>query len=93
MSEENEYLRLGDVPSKLEEMGYPRSHKSIAYRWAGRGVRGVKLRTVHLGGKKLTTIKWLEDFMRRTEDCSDETKAMVSNGREHAKQELERDGI
>jgi hypothetical protein len=36
--------------------------------WAYRGARGVKLRTVRLGGTLLTRREWLEQFIREAAD-------------------------
>jgi hypothetical protein len=39
---------------------------STVHRWAADGLRGgrVKLKTLLLGGKRLTTEEWLHDFVR-----------------------------
>ncbi len=47
-------------------------HVSALYRWATRGMRGVKLGTVRLGHAKLTSRQTLTRFLRRTQH--DDTK-------------------
>ena len=37
---------------------------STIHRWAGRGVRGVRLRTKRIGGRVATRVEWVDDFLR-----------------------------
>ncbi|MCR9211960.1 MAG: DUF1580 domain-containing protein [bacterium] len=39
---------------------------STAWRWANRGVKGVKLETVSIGGKRLTSVQAVTRFLKRT---------------------------
>jgi hypothetical protein len=38
-------------------------HKSTMWRWASRGVKGVRLETIKVGGKTYTTKAALDEFM------------------------------
>lgn len=40
-----------------------RPHVSTLWRWYLRGVRGVRLKTVVVGGRRYTTAAYLEDFV------------------------------
>lgn len=39
-----------------------RPHLSTIHRWRLRGVRGVRLRTELVGGRRFTTRRWLREF-------------------------------
>ncbi len=57
-----------------------RPHVSTLWRWATRGVRGVRLRTFVIGGRRFTDVAAIEEFIRRTTAasairCSDETSS------------------
>lgn len=55
-------IRLNQVPSELPE----RINISTVWRWTQLGVRGVKLETVTIGGKKLTSRQALSRFIAAT---------------------------
>jgi len=38
-------------------------HTNTLFRWALQGVRGVKLRSVLVGGKRYTTQAWVDEFV------------------------------
>jgi hypothetical protein len=58
-------MRLCDVPSLA---WLPRRRKgarlnfSTVWRWALRGVHGIRLRTVVVGGTRCTSERWLREF-------------------------------
>lgn len=58
-------IYLGDVPAYLPR--HPRSGKRVAiqavYRWAAKGVNGVRLEVVMIGGLRATTIQALNRFV------------------------------
>ena len=62
---QEELIRLVDVPSlpwlPLRPNG-KRGSRPTVYRWAYTGVRGVKLRTLCVGGVRCTTRTWLLQF-------------------------------
>lgn len=43
-------------------------HVSAPYRWLHRGVRGVRLESVRIGGKLLTSRQAVNRFLRATQD-------------------------
>jgi hypothetical protein len=42
-----------------------RPHVSTLYRWAQRGVKGVRLETVVVGGRRYTSVEALQRFAQR----------------------------
>lgn len=40
-------------------------HCATVWRWATRGVRGIRLATVIIGGRRMVTPQALEDFLQR----------------------------
>jgi hypothetical protein len=54
-----EYLSLAAASRLLPS----RPHLSTVWRWCLRGIRGVKLRTVIVGGRRYTTREYLNDFV------------------------------
>jgi hypothetical protein len=55
-------LSLTDVAKSLPG----RPHVSTLHRWRMRGIRGIKLETTKLGGKRLTSREALQRFADRT---------------------------
>jgi hypothetical protein len=55
-------IPLAEVADRLPT----RPGVSTVHRWAADGLRGgrVKLKTLLLGGKRLTTEEWLHDFVK-----------------------------
>ncbi|QDV75376.1 DUF1580 domain-containing protein [Botrimarina mediterranea] len=43
-----------------------RPHVATLHRWRTRGVRGVRLRTCLIGGRRYTTREWLREFIEAT---------------------------
>lgn len=67
-----EFIPLADVPS-LSCMPRRHGHKRIdvrsVRRWATRGVGGVVLKAVLVGGLRCTTASWLAEFFARRGSC------------------------
>jgi hypothetical protein len=56
-------IALGDVPLHVPpHRNGKRLHKSAAYRWAQRGVRGVRLEVILVGGRRYTSVEALQRF-------------------------------
>jgi len=55
-------IQLREVPAELPR----RVDISTVWRWAERGVGGVKLETVRIGGKKMTSRQALSRFIAAT---------------------------
>lgn len=59
------YIRLTDVPRLKflpKRRNKKRLHPATIFRWAQRGVHGIKLQTVQIGGTRCTTIAMLGEF-------------------------------
>ncbi|WP_044255949.1 DUF1580 domain-containing protein [Rhodopirellula sp. SWK7] len=55
-------LGMNQVPPVLQK----RVNVSTVWRWANRGIKGVKLETIKLGGKTLTSQQALTRFIEQT---------------------------
>ncbi len=55
-------LGMNEVPPVLQK----RVNVSTVWRWANRGIKGVKLETIKLGGKTLTSQQALTRFIEKT---------------------------
>ncbi|HEX4145892.1 MAG TPA: DUF1580 domain-containing protein [Pirellulales bacterium] len=59
-------ISLADVPGHLpERRGGKRPSISCIYRWAQRGIRGIRLETLQCGGTKVTSAEALQRFFER----------------------------
>jgi Protein of unknown function (DUF1580) len=59
-------ISLADVPGQLpDRRGGKRPHVSCVYRWAQRGIRGVRLEVLQIGGTKCTSLEALQRFFER----------------------------
>lgn len=64
-------IALADVPAILpRRRGGKRVNSSCIYRWAQRGLRGIRLETLQCGGTKVTSKEALARFFRRLEDVN-----------------------
>lgn len=55
-------IGINQVPKQLQN----RVHVSTVWRWTNRGIKGVQLETIKLGGKTLTSQQALTRFIQRT---------------------------
>lgn len=62
-----EYLTLSQAAQTLPH----RPHASTLHRWRTRGIRGVRLQTCLLGGRRFTTKVWLDDFLELSSKAGD----------------------
>lgn len=61
-----ELVPIRDVPKRLPtKPGGKRVHISAVYRWMKKGVRGVKLDSVCIGGTRYTSVEALQRFVDR----------------------------
>lgn len=59
-------LSVAEVPRRLPSRpGGRRVHISAVYRWIRRGVRGVRLEAIRVGGTMYTSVEALERFAQR----------------------------
>ena len=74
-------------------------HLSTLHRWRLRGVRGVRLETVLIGGRRYTSVEALERFSERVTTAADGEPAPQRTNRQRAaaisraERELDRAGI
>lgn len=64
-----DYLTLSQAAATLPG----RPHLSTLHRWRLRGVRGVRLRTCLVGGRRFTRPEWIAEFIDRTNEATDTT--------------------
>lgn len=67
--QDEQLIRLTKVPDHLPgtDQGN-RVHPATIYRWVSRGIRGVRLETVRIGGGRYTSIEALHRFIEATSD-------------------------
>ena len=61
------FITLSDAAKSLPG----RPHTSSLYRWHRKGVRGIKLETWLVGGRRYTTLDALEQFIAATTAAAD----------------------
>ena len=91
-------LALRDVAKRVPPSRRgKRCNISTVYRWCSRGVRGRKLQSWEFGGKRITTVRALEEFCRPVTDESapdaPPTSAAAARADRRAAEELEEAGI
>ncbi|HVU88493.1 MAG TPA: DUF1580 domain-containing protein [Pirellulales bacterium] len=65
-SQHESLVALADVPSLIPiRRGTKRPHVSCIYRWCQRGLRGVKLESIQVGGTCCTSREALQRFFER----------------------------
>lgn len=62
------YLTLAEAAAQLPG----RPHLSTIHRWRLRGVRGVRLRTCLVGGRRFTRPEWLRQFIVASSEAGDQ---------------------
>ncbi len=90
----DEYLSLSQAARELPG----RPHVSTLHRWRLRGVRGARLRTCLVGGRRFTTRDWLEEFIEATSQSgggshSPRTNRLRDAAIKRAETELDQAGI
>ncbi len=84
-----------DAPSRIPG----RPHIATVHRWRLRGVRGIKLESCLVGGKRFTSIEAIERFVERTTAAADGEQSPSRTPRQRqraikqAEQELAQAGI
>ena len=90
-------ITLGDTPKHLPRRPSGKTiHKSTAHRWASRGVRGIVLETIKIGGTIYTSKEAIQRWVKATwpavkktpraaeQRSSSSTKAASPSGRRSA---------
>ena len=63
-------IRFSSAVKIVERITGERVHKSTLYRWADRGLKGVKLQVVFAGGHKRTTENAILEFFAKVSVAS-----------------------
>ncbi|QDV74290.1 DUF1580 domain-containing protein [Botrimarina mediterranea] len=66
-SPDDEHLSLAEAAKTLPG----RPHLSTLHRWRLRGIRGVRLKTCLVGGRRYTTPRWLREFIAASTAAGD----------------------
>ena len=61
--------KLLNICEAIHSVTGRRPNLSTGWRWASKGCRGIRLRTAVLGGKMLTSIEWVEEFIQATTEA------------------------
>ncbi len=61
--ENEELIRLQDVPGLLPKVNGKSVHWITCFRWATRGVRGIRLQATFTGGRRATSRQAVERFL------------------------------
>jgi len=72
-----ELIRFGKIPSWCEKHSGKRIHPSTAHRWRLRGIRGVKLESILIGGTRFTSQEALVRFFESSTAAQDGTPVSV----------------
>ncbi|MEQ8846895.1 DUF1580 domain-containing protein [Botrimarina sp.] len=70
-SELPEDEHLVPVPVAVERATGWRPTPSTAWRWAKKGARGHRLKTVDLGGRPASCVRWVNEFIQNTTEARD----------------------
>jgi hypothetical protein len=63
-SGESDYLSLCQVTRLIPGRGGKRISLKTVHHWCSRGLgTGIRLQSVKIGGKRCTTLKWLQEFI------------------------------
>lgn len=64
-------VRLSAAACIVEMITGERPNSSTLYRWAQRGLKGVKLQTAFAGGHRRTTEAWIREFFAAVTEAAD----------------------
>lgn len=74
--ERESLVSIRDVPRQIPpRRSGRRVHISAVYRWLGRGVRGVKLEAIKIGGTTYTSLEALQRFAERLSEPSTQPRS------------------
>jgi uncharacterized protein DUF1580 len=92
-------IPLTSAPSYLPRRNGKPIHNSTLFRWASKGVRGVRLETIRVGGSRCTSIEALRRFVAQLSvgqsgKCDVPTKSWRSQERDaQTERTLKRHGV
>ena len=73
-----EIVPLADAPAKYP---YGRPHRATVYRHSLNGVRGVRLETILIGGRRFTSTEAVHRFVRQLNDRGQSSAKVTSEVR------------
>ncbi|HWA99290.1 MAG TPA: DUF1580 domain-containing protein [Pirellulales bacterium] len=62
MIDPDSLIPLADLPALIPQRDGRKVHVASTYRWVKRGIGGIRLRAVQVGGRRCTTKEWLSEF-------------------------------
>lgn len=65
--------KLLNICEAIHSVTGRRFNLSTGWRWSTKGCRGIRLETVIVGGKRLTTVEMVEAFIKATTDARNST--------------------
>lgn len=89
-------IPIGKAPAEVEKLTGQRPHRATIERWRLNGCSGVKLETLKVGARRMTSIEALQRFFHRVTAASDgQSVSTPSPSSRHgqANDELDRAGI
>ena len=88
-------IAIGEVPDHFPSSRKGKKlAKSAVYRWALHGIRGVKLETYKIGGRRFTSVEALHRFVENLNAAAYQAPAVSSAARaKRAADELSRRGV
>ena len=92
-------LLMSNVPAEVERLTGTRPHRNTIRRWRRDGVGGVRLKTIRLGHRYLTSRRWIAEFIDASSQEPAEVRgtarlsAAAERANATAKAELQRMGI
>ena len=92
-------IPIGQLPAEVEKLTGQRIHRSTCERWRMRGVRGVKLQTILVGGRRYVDRDAFDSFIQATTSAADDGQATTHTPRSRrrslaqANRELDSAGI
>ena len=81
-------IAFDKLPAYLGKLTGKRPHKSSCHRWRTRGLKGVRLETILVGGTRFTSKEALNRFFLATTAAADKARGnAISNGMARANRE------
>ena len=92
MLQNEKVLTFSEATRALPPVNGKRPHSSTIWRWARKGVQGVRLETRRLGGKFVTSVEALERFAKALAEVDVPERSPIPNaGRGSTQKQFERE--
>ena len=82
---------LTEITKRLPKVNGRNIHPSTLWRWARKGVNGVQLEVLRLGGRLFTSLEALERFGKRLAEVGAESRCRPKSRRKQARTEGQRE--